>query len=126
MTKRKYGGVLLFAMLAMLAMPLAAYGDHAGEMRYNSTTQRLEFHDGSEWYNFGLGITLGLCNKEGALEFDNLLATYQMCNGTFWIKIVGIPTLSPCSKKGAMDFNGSTFLVCNGLVWTNIKGGPVS
>lgn len=126
MHRQKYGVALLIALLMAIYTPVRAFADHAGEMRYNQMTQRLEFHDGNQWYNFGLGVALGLCSKEGALDFDPLLATYQMCNGTFWIKIVGLPTLSPCTKKGAMDFNGSTFLVCNGLLWTNVKGAPVS
>ncbi len=126
MGMKKCGFYLLFAMLMTILFSSPAWSDHAGEMRYNYTTQRLEFHDGTQWYNFGLGVALGACSREGAMDFDNLLASYQVCNGTVWIKIVGIPTLSPCTKKGEMNYSGGTFLVCNGLLWTNVKGAPSS
>ena len=71
-----------------------------------------------------MGRGLGACRLEGGMEFENLLASYQVCNGTVWVKIVGVPTLPPCTNKGAMNLNGSTMLVCNGLLWTNIKGMP--
>ncbi len=122
--RNRFHTAMLFILLLVFLFPGQAQADRAGEIRYNYTTQRLEFHDGAQWYNFGLGVGLGACTKEGDLEFDNLLASYQVCNGTTWIKIIGIPTLAACTKKGEMDFNGSTFLVCNGLLWTDVKGAP--
>lgn len=120
----RYGLLLLIAFVFGVCVPVRAFADQAGAMRYNYVSKNMEFYDGTRWYNFGLGLALGACSREGAMEFDSLLAAYQVCNGTAWIKIVGIPTLSPCSNKGAMNFNGSTMLVCNGLLWTNIKGMP--
>lgn len=120
----RYGLLLLIAFVFEVCAPVHAFANQAGAMRYNYVSKNMEFHDGTRWYNFGLGLALGACSREGAMEFDSLLAAYQVCNGTVWIKIVGIPTLSPCSKKGAMNFSGSTMLVCNGLLWTNIKGVP--
>ena len=97
----------------------------AGTRDYNFTTHQMQFYDGSNWYSFNIGIPLGVCTpaQEGAMDFDNVLAVYQVCNGTNWVKIVGIPiALAFCSNKGEMEFTGGTYRVCNGLLWTNIKG----
>lgn len=119
-----FGVVCLFMML--FAKPLYA-ADVEGSMRYNHASKQMEFYDGTRWYNFGIGLILGSCSQEGALDYEPLILTsYQYCNGSNWVKIVGIPTLVICTKAGAMEYNGTTFLVCNGLLWTNIKGFPAS
>ncbi|HEY8189999.1 MAG TPA: hypothetical protein VIF12_04895 [Micavibrio sp.] len=113
--------VSAFLFVLHCAHPAAA--QQAGTREYNYVTHQMKFYDGSQWYNFGIGAALGACANEGSMEYDPLVITsYKYCNGTNWIKVVGIPTLAFCSSAGAMDFDGSTYLVCNGLVWTNIKG----
>src|SRR5262245_37591164 len=100
----------------------AAHADQAGERRYNFTTKKYEFYDGSNWYNFNLGIALGVCSSEGAWDFDTLLSAYEYCDGDNWIKIVGTPTLSGCSPAAKMDYFSNSYYYCNGLVWMNMKG----
>lgn len=113
-------------MLLLFATPSHAQ-DRAGSMRYNPVSRQMEFYDGTRWYNFGLGLALGTCNTPGAMDYEPLiLISYQYCNGTNWVKIVGIPTLAVCNRAGMIDFRQSTFMVCNGLLWANIKGPAVS
>ncbi|MBU0858637.1 MAG: hypothetical protein KJ667_01750 [Alphaproteobacteria bacterium] len=97
-------------------------------MRYNNVSKRMEFHDGSGWFNFGLGLPVGACGKEGEMDFDPLLTilgSYRFCNGTNWIQIVGLTTLALCSKKAAIEVSGNKLQVCNGTFWVNIKGAAV-
>lgn len=116
---------LILLVVFLLFIPHIAYAQQAGNMKYNFTTKQYQFFDGAQWYNLGLGVALGACTKEAAMDFEPLVITsYRYCNGTHWIRIVGVPTLSFCSRAGMMDFIGSTYRVCNGLVWTNIKGLP--
>lgn len=99
----------------------------AGDRDYSYTNHQMQFFDGTQWYTFGpVLVALEACSTEGAMDFDNVLGVYQVCNGSAWFRVVGIPTLAGCTKKGAMEFNGSTYLVCNGLVWVNIKGAAVA
>lgn len=95
-------------------------------MHYNFVTKQFQFFDGSGWYNLGIGLALGACSRPGMLDYDPLLlVSYKYCNGTNWIRVVGVPTLSFCSGSGKTDFRLGTFMVCNGLLWTSIKGFPV-
>ena len=113
---------VFFLFLMLFAKPVMAQ-DVEGSMRYNQITKQMEFYDGVRWYNFGLGVILGTCDQPGAMDYEPLLLiSYQYCNGTNWIKIVGIPTLAVCPKAGMIEYRQSTFMVCNGLLWTNIKG----
>lgn len=113
-------------MLFTLFFAQNAHAQQAGTMQYNSATKQYEFYDGTQWFYLGLGLSLGACTTEGQMDYDPLLtvASYKYCNGTNWIRIVGVPTLTPCSQEAAMDFRNDTFMVCNGLLWTNIKGFP--
>jgi len=107
----------------MLFATHAEAADVEGTMRYNEVSKQMEFYDGVRWYNFGLGVILGTCTQAGAMDYEPLLLTsYQYCNGTHWVKIVGIPTLAVCPTAGMIEYRQSTFMVCNGLLWTNIKG----
>lgn len=129
MCKNSFIWVSIFSFIVMLfASPAPARAqDREGSMRYNAASKQMEFYDGTRWYNFGLGVALGVCDKPGAMEYEPLiLISYQYCNGTNWVKIVGIPTLSLCNSNGAIDYRQSTFMVCNGLLWTNIKGAAAS
>jgi hypothetical protein len=99
-----------------------SYADKPGERRYNYATKKMEFYDGTNWYNFNLGVPLGGCTKEGEMEFNNLLSLYQYCNGSNWIRLIGSITLSGCSPKAKMDYFNNTYMYCNGLVWVNMKG----
>jgi hypothetical protein len=124
MMSRKYGFVRVITVLFTLFFAQNAHAQQAGTMRYNSTAKQYEFYDGSQWYYLGLGLALGSCTQEAQMDYDPLLAvaSYKYCNGTNWIRIVGVPTLMPCSGAGTMDYMSNTFMVCNGLLWTNIKG----
>jgi hypothetical protein len=117
---------LLFFLTVYVWSCIPAYADIPGERRYNFVTHQLEFYDGSGWYNFGLGLSLGACTQEGSMEFNDLLSLYQYCDGTLWIRLVGIPTLSGCATKAEMDYFSDSYFYCNGLVWVNMKGPPVS
>ena len=48
---------LICTFLAAASAP--AFADIAGERRYNFVTKKYEFYDGTDWYNFELGIPLG-------------------------------------------------------------------
>lgn len=106
----------------------SAHAQPAGSMRYNSTIKNMEFYDGVNWYGFGLGLGLGggPSSSEGTMEFDGILNTYRLCNGTVWITLIGLPTLALCSKVGAIDYRSNTFMYCDGLLWMNLKGAIVS
>lgn len=112
------------ALLPLLAtiLPYPAMAQSTGEMHYSTPDTRYEFFDGSNWYDFDLGIPLGVCTKEAEMEFDTLLSTYKYCNGTFWIPVAGIVTLSVCTKKGEINFFNGTYHFCNGLLWVRMKG----
>jgi hypothetical protein len=116
---------LAFASSLLLATPSHADIVQAGTMHYNSATRKMEFYDGHAWYNLAISLALGGCGTEGAMDYDALLVSYKYCNGTSWVRVIGVPTLAVCSKAGQMEFSNGTFLVCNGLLWTNIKG-PLS
>lgn len=115
-------GIFLFVLVAFSS---AAFAYKAGERRYNYVTKKYEFYDGSDWYNFNIGLPLGGCTREAEFEFNNTLSLYQYCNGTNWIRLVGIPTLTGCSGKAKMDYFSNTYMYCNGLVWVNLKGAIV-
>lgn len=116
--------MLLVGLVAFFAVNVvkSSYAEKPGERRYNYITQKMEFYDGVNWYNFNLGLPLGGCTKEGEMEFNNLLSLYQYCNGTSWVRLIGSPTLTGCSPKAKMDYFSDTYMYCNGLVWVNMKG----
>jgi hypothetical protein len=113
---------LSFICAVLTAFPAPAFADVAGERRYNFVTKKYEFYDGTDWYNFELGVPLGACTNEAEMEFSTLLSLYQYCDGTNWIRLVGTPTLSFCSQAGTLDYFSSSYYYCNGLVWVNMKG----
>lgn len=124
MSYRKYGLRLLFALLFMVAWPMAAHAQQAGTKRYNVVARQYEFYDGTRWYYLGLGVALGACSDEAAFEYDPLLVipSYKFCNGTNWVRIVGITTLAVCTQPLAIDYRSNTFMYCDGLFWNNMKG----
>ena len=109
-----------------MATPAAA--QTAGTMRYNATIKNMEFYNGSNWFGFGLGVGLGACPaaSEGTMEYDGLLNSYRLCNGTVWVTLLGTPTLAVCGSVGSIDYRSNTFMYCNGLLWMNLKGVLVS
>jgi hypothetical protein len=111
---------LVCVVLAAASAP--AFADVAGERRYNFVTKKYEFYDGTDWYNFELGVPLGACTNEAETEYSTLLGMFQYCNGTNWIRMVGTPTLSFCSQAGMMDYFSNSYYYCNGLVWVNMNG----
>jgi hypothetical protein len=117
------GAFLLLLLQFLIANPAAA--QQAGAMRYNGTTNKMEFYDGTGWYNFGLGLPVGSCSTPGTMDYDPLLTilgSYRFCNGTSWIQIIGLTTLTPCAQKATIEVSGDKLQVCNGLFWVNIKG----
>lgn len=124
MSHQKYGVRLLLALLFITVWSSSAHAQQAGTMRYNNAAKQYEFYDGTRWYYFGLGIALGSCTNEAAFEYDPLLVipSYKFCNGSNWIRIVGITTLAICSQVRAIDYRSNTFMYCDGLFWNNMKG----
>ncbi len=124
MSYPKYGVRLLLALLFITVWAPNAHAQQAGTMRYNAAAKQYEFYDGTRWYYFGLGIALGACTNEAAFEYDPLLVipSYKFCNGTNWIRIVGITTLAVCSQARAIDYRNNSFMYCDGLFWNNMKG----
>jgi hypothetical protein len=120
---RRMALFLVFTGVVFAALP--AHAEIEGERRYNFVTSRYEFYDGANWYNFNLGLPLGLCSNEAAWDYNTLLNLYQYCNGTNWIRLVGIPSLSFCSNAAEMDYSSGSYWYCNGLVWVNMKGSLV-
>lgn len=114
--------LFLSVFLLSLVPALAVADDQAGTRRYNYATKKMEFFDGANWYNFNLGLPLGVCDKEGEMEFNDLLSLYQYCDGTSWVRLIGSLTLSGCSPKAKMDYFSNSYFYCNGLVWVNMKG----
>lgn len=117
---------ILTLMLQYAAMQSAA-ANQAGSMRYNDVSKRMEFHDGTGWFNFALGVPVGGCTREGEMDYDPLLGilgSYRYCNGSLWIQVLGVTTLDVCSSKAAIEVTGNKLQVCNGLFWVNIKGLP--
>lgn len=119
---RKFVLLLLFFICVTLAGASAHAADIAGQRRYNYVTKKYEFYDGTNWYNFELGLPLGACVTEAEMEFSTLLNLYQYCNGTNWIRLVGTITLGVCPQVGLMDYFSNSYYYCNGLVWVNMKG----
>ena len=116
-------GIIFLLLVLMRAVPGSA--QQAGEGEYHQASHVMRFYTGSQWYEFGIGASLGGCAKEGEMDYDPIIiSAYKYCNGTNWVHVVGIPTIALCGKVGEMNFTGSTYLVCNGTVWTDIKGLP--
>ncbi len=118
--------VWVFCIFVMLfANPVNA--QTSGTMRYNSTAKKMEFFDGSQWFNFGISIGVGACTKAGAMDYDTLLGSYKYCNGATWVSIAVVPiSLYFCigTRPGTINYDSvrKSFLMCNGLAWTNMKG----
>lgn len=113
----------LFFILILAAAPASA--QTAGQMNYDTSNHRYVFYDGVSWREFHTGLGLLACTKEGAMDFEHVLAYYRYCNGSVWVPVVGTLTLSTCSKKGEMDFFSNSYYFCNGLFWVNMQGGTV-
>ena len=124
MSYKRYGVRLILALLFTLVWGHGAQAQQAGTMRYNNAAKQYEFYDGTRWYYLGLGIALGSCTSEAAFEYDPLLIipSYKFCNGTNWIRIIGVTTLATCSQPRAIDYRSNTFMYCDGLFWNNMKG----
>lgn len=123
--------ILWIGIASFLLLPFATAAQAAvpkGSMHYNFTNHQMEFFDGAQWFAFnGTTLLTNSCTKEGVMDYDPLiLLTYKYCDGSHWVKVIGIPTLAVCTKAGAIHFNGSTFLVCNGSLWADIKGAPAA
>jgi hypothetical protein len=119
--KRQLVALLLcFGLFIFVPAPVRAQA--AGEMHYNTVDNRYEFFDGSNWFDFDLGIALGVCANEAEMEFDTLLSTYKYCNGVNWMLVAGTLTLSVCTAKGEMDFFSAAYHFCNGALWVKMKG----
>ncbi|MEZ5814621.1 MAG: hypothetical protein R3E13_07900 [Alphaproteobacteria bacterium] len=113
---------LLLCFGLFTVVPAQTWAQTAGEMHYDTVDNRYEFFDGSDWFDFDLGITLGVCANEAEMEFDTLLSTYKYCNGTNWMPVAGTLTLSVCAAKGKMDFFSGAYHFCNGALWIKMKG----
>jgi hypothetical protein len=48
-----------------LRLSAPAFADVAGERRYNFVTKKYEFYDGTDWYNFELGVPSGCLYERG-------------------------------------------------------------
>ncbi len=105
----------------LVASP-ASSADQASTRRYNFVTKKMEFFDGTDWYNFNLGVALGACTNEAEMEYNTVLNLYQYCDGINWIRLIGALTLSGCSPAAKMDYFDDTYKYCNGLVWVDMKG----
>ncbi len=111
---------LLALMVVFLSFSNAAFAQSAGTRDYNTSSKRYQYYDGSQWKNFRISLTLGVCAQEAQWDYNNVLNLYQYCNGTFWVKIIGTPRLAFCSKTAEMEYSGGTYLYCNGVVWVDI------
>ncbi len=115
--------IILSAMFVFLAMmPSLAQAATAGTLDYNTTTGRMQFFDGVQWYSFSIGLPGGACTTAGQMDYDTLLSTYKTCDGSSWTYVAGIPTLSVCTKEAEIQYTASSFYYCNGLLWVNMKG----
>lgn len=131
MRVRWFFAIIMTICIVFSANP--ANAQTAGTMRYNSTINNLEFYDGSNWFRFNL-IDLGLvdylllpsCSNPGALDYNNLLNVYYMCDGTKWRTMLGLPTGLLCGTAGTIDYRNDAFMYCNGLAWMSFKGLMVS
>ena len=125
MNIRRAALAAILLLLVQFGVMQNASAQQAGSMRYNDISKKMEFHDGSDWFNFALGIPVESCSSEGTMDFDPLLGilgSYRFCDGTNWIEIVGVTTLALCGKLGEIEVTGNKLQVCNGLFWVNIKG----
>ena len=122
---RRAAALIILLLFVQCGGVQNASAQQAGSMRYNNISKKMEFHDGTGWFNFAIGVPVGGCSTEGAMDFDPLLGilgSYRFCNGTQWIEILGVTTLAICTKLGEIEVTGSKLQVCNGLFWVNIKG----
>ena len=109
--------------IVSISLPFNAKASSAGTLEYSDTENRYVFHDGLNWYLFSTEIvTLSSCSNTAEMNYDYILKTFTICNGSRRRLVLGTITLSPCSQEGTIDYRNNSFMFCNGLLWVNMKG----
>lgn len=116
---------MLIILVWLFYTPLYAFANSAGSIRYNDTLNNYEFYNGATWYQFSaITIPLSSCTQKAEMNYDALLASYNICDGSQIKRTVGTLTLAFCSTSGSIDYRSNTLMYCNGLLWVDLKGLP--
>ena len=108
------GGYLTMLMAIMLgAIGVNAQAALAqGSMQYDTASNQMVFNDGSGWFYFAAALGTGSCSVPSEMNYDRTLKTYRYCNGSAWMKVVGLPSIAPCATEGELTYrNGSFFFL---------------
>lgn len=115
-----------FVLLVMFGARASAQTTQA--INYNTTTNKLEFYDGTMWLEIGNGTVLSAgCSPAGAFEYSTPNSAWRYCNGTNWISFSRVVTGTACSTAGVLEYSTSdgSYRFCNGSFWVLTSYVPV-
>lgn len=107
-----------FVLLVMFGARASAQTTQA--INYNTTTNKLEFYDGTMWLEIGNGTVLSAgCSPAGAFEYSTPDSAWRYCNGTNWISFSRLVTGTACSTVGVLEYSTAdgSYRYCNGSFW---------